>query len=215
MVNRCQCYFATVHRSLPMIGQEKFCSRTKANGSNDVLALQWAMYAHVADLSPKFLACVQNSGCDSGWDWCAWFYSKAKIHVEHASTSPESASVTTLQTMTLLAFYELRNAYFNQAWATISRATWLTHMLQLPQLDSQHNSNDSTNIYVPQEYLLINNDNAEARRTLWAVSALDCFIGLGVSWNMASAFEHSEVYAAHLAVSATLTFHTDSDIHTA
>ena len=193
---RCRCYFETVHRSLPMLDQNAFGpAETASAQSGDALALRWAMYAHVANSSPIFVSSVRNWNGSSGIDYSSWFYSKAKRHIDSAPSGEGAvvASITTLQTMLLVAFYELRIARFSLAWTTISHATWLAQMLQLPALDSPHPSEQQTGLLFPTLYPAINNDRNEARRTLWAALTLTSFMGVGVSWNIVGAIEYSEV----------------------
>lgn len=192
MNNSCRCYFETVHRSLPMLDQKAFGpAETASAQSSDALALRWAMCAHVANSSPRFAASVRNCEGSSGLDYSFLFYSKARQHIEFAASGGGAvfASITTLQTMLLVAFYELRNARFSWAWTTISHATWLAQMLQLPALDSPHPFEHQTGLSYPT----INSDSNEARRTLWAALTLNSFMGVGVSWNIVSAIEYSEV----------------------
>lgn len=193
---RCRCYFETVHRSLPILDQNAFGpAETASAQSSDALALRWAMYAHVANSSPIFATSVRNWDGSLGLDYSSWFCSKAKQHIESVSSGegPVVASMTTLQTMLLVAFYELRNARFSLAWTTISHATWLAQMLQLPALDSPHPLEHQTGLSFTTQYPAINSDSNEARRTLWGVLTLNSFMGVGVSWNIVGAIEYSEV----------------------
>ena len=220
MMNRCRCYFETVHHSLPMLDQNTFGpAETASAQSSDALALRWAMYAHVANSSPRFATSVRNCEGSSGLDYSSLFYLKARHHIEFAASGEgaEFASITTLQTMLLVAFYELRNARFSWAWTTISRATWLAQMLQLPTLDSPLPFEHQTGLSFPTRYPAINSDSNEARRTLWAALTLNSFMGVGVSWNFVGAIEYSEVssWLGLLIIVGLLTLQVDHNIHTA
>ena len=220
MNNRCRCYFETVHRSLPMLDQNAFGpAETASAQSTDASALRWAMYAHVANSSPRFATYIRNCQGSFGLDYPSLFYSKAKHHLEFAASGEGAvfASITTLQTMLLVAFYELRNSRFSCAWTTISQATWLAQMLQLPALDSPHALEHQTRLSFPTRYPMINSDSNEARRTLWAALTLNSFMGVGVSWNIVGAIEYSEVcnWLGLLIILILLTLLVDHNIHTA
>ena len=203
-----------------MLDQNAFGPAETASGhSSDALALRWAMYANVANSSPKFATFIRNCDGRSGLDYSSWFYSKAKDYIEFAASDEGAvlASIMTLQTMLLVAFYELRNARFSLAWTTISHATWLAQLLQLPALDSPHPPEHQTGSSFPTRYPMINSDSNEARRTLWAVLSLNSYMGVGVSWNIIGAIEYSEVstWLGFLSALTLLTLQVDNNIHTA
>ena len=220
MNNRCRCYFETVHHSLPMLDQNAFGpAETALAQSSDALALRWAMYAHVANSSPRFATSIRNCEGSSGLDYSSLFYLKARHHLDFVASREGSvfASIATLQTMLLVGFYELRNARFSCAWTTISQATWLAQMLQLPALDSPHPFEHQMRLPFPTQYPTIGRDSNEARRTLWAAVTLNSFMGVGVSWNIVGAIEYSEVcdWLELFIILILLILQVDHNLHTA
>lgn len=172
---------------------------TISTKSSNALSLRSAMCAHAASSSPRFTAWAVNGlpSFPEYSDYGAWFYREARHHLEYAETDgqAETSSIVALQATILIALYELRLAHFSRAWATLSRATWLAQMLQLHKLDRRDNSKRSSSLPTPPGTPKHSSELDEARRTLWAVSTLNCFMGVGVSWNVVDVMDHSEVPA--------------------
>jgi hypothetical protein len=197
MKSRYRCYFTTFHRQYPMVNKDViFSSNVVASRSNDMFALKCAMCAHAANLSPRFKAWAATSlPSFQDPDYSARFYHEARNYLERPGSEgmTNSSSLISLQATILIALYELRLAHFSQAWVTISRATWLSQLLQLHKLDSPDTSNCPASLPTVQPNLINSDELDGARTTLWAVVTLNCFMGVGVSWNVVDAIDHNEV----------------------
>jgi hypothetical protein len=195
-----QRYFTSVHGSFPMMEQETFLSSLATpSKSPDVLALRHIMCAHVANSSPRFAAWAATGPFTfRESDYGSWFYQEARSYLEHSGKADESvkfSSIVAFQATVLIALYELRIAHFSRAWATMGDATWLAQMLQLHKLDLRDTSTHYAPLLPSSPLVSANRGELdEVRRALWAVLTLDCFMGIGIRWNIASAIDHNEVW---------------------
>ena len=167
-----------------MVDESRF--RTRVNevpSRSESLSLRYAIWAHAALLSP---ACVQFS---------EQFYHQARKLVEDIDKEADQGyfSISALQTLVLIALYEIKQTYFTRSWASVARATCLAHALDLHTMDgSCYRAKDNG-----RKALLPWTDDPseleERRRTFWVVVHINCFSGVSVSWTLGWGFDETEV----------------------
>ncbi|GIJ97898.1 hypothetical protein Aspvir_000004 [Aspergillus viridinutans] len=192
-----QNYFTTTHQTFPLINQEAFLSSLSINGNaQEVLALQSAMCAHVAAVSPNFMSwAVLNLAFVGDQDYGHWFYQHSKLHLSKAETENQiTPSLATLQASALIGLYELKQSQFSQAWVTISRAVWEAQCLRHPKTESLHPSQQRIPLPTPPPTPKGRSLNSnEERNAVWAVIHLNCFLGIGVSSNVIDTVAQNEM----------------------
>lgn len=156
------------------------------------------MCANVANSTLRFAAWAATgalgiTNCDYGLQ----FYLEAKRYLKHTVNSDEltdTPSILAFQATVLTALYELRTAKFRKAGATIGHATWLAQVLQLHKLDSRPTTCTPFLLQQPPLWIPVNSRELdEARRAFWAILTLDCFLGIGIKWNVVNAIDYNEV----------------------
>ncbi|KAK8034600.1 Fungal specific transcription factor [Apiospora rasikravindrae] len=108
-------------------------------------------------------------------------YSQARYFVDLCETGDETSSFKTirfLQALLLLIRYELNKGYCARAWLTFSRATGVTKIMRLSQMDQMRTPTETNEPQLPYLGLPSTTDMVELeerRRCLWALYMLQGF----------------------------------------
>ncbi|KAL9030780.1 MAG: hypothetical protein Q9196_001130 [Gyalolechia fulgens] len=182
--HRFQTYSQTVHHYFPMIDGQRFQSRVDETPvGSEFVALRYAIWAHAAVFLPQYLYLSDR------------FYLQARMQIEvtEARSPHRFFTIPALQTLILIALYELQHTCFIRSWVSVSRATWLAHSLGLHRMDKRNSksaNNHSLNLLPYTDDLMA---LEERRRTFWVVLQLNCFSNVGICWNSGMGFDHAEI----------------------
>lgn len=181
--DRFQCYSQTVHHYFPMIDGHRFQSRADDSPSrSELVSLRFAIWAHAATLDSRYSHLSDK------------FYLQARKYIEltEAEAPNRFFSIPTLQTLILLALYELKQTCFTRSWVSVSRATWLAHSLGLHKMDTSK-SDATCNMLNMLPWTDDAMEIEERRRTFWVMLQLNCLSTVGICWNLGLGFDHDEV----------------------
>ncbi|KAL9597886.1 MAG: hypothetical protein Q9219_004839 [cf. Caloplaca sp. 3 TL-2023] len=161
-----QTYSQTIHCCFPMIDGQRFQSCIDDTPRrSELVALRNVIWAHAAVFSPQYSYLSDK------------FYLQARMQIEitEAEDPRRFFTIPALQTLILLALYELKQTCFTRSWVSVSRATWLAHSLGLYRMDRNNaESGDSCLL----DILPFTDDPMaleERRRTFWAMLQINCF----------------------------------------
>ncbi|KAL8937352.1 MAG: hypothetical protein Q9216_004469 [Gyalolechia sp. 2 TL-2023] len=179
-----QTYSQTVHHYFSMIDGHRLQSRTDETPvSSELIALQYVIWAHAAMFIPQYSYLSDK----------LYLQARMRTEITEAANPQKFFTIPALQTLILIALYELKQTYFTRSWVSVSRATWLAHSLGLQKMDRSglDPANDPLLNFLPctDDPTVLE----ERRRTFWAMLQINCVSTVGICWNLGMGFDLAEI----------------------
>ena len=167
-----------------MIDSDRFHSQLEESPLRpEIAGLQFAIWAHAAIVIPQYA------------DMSDGFYRQARLCVEslEANETKSFFTISALQTLILIAFYEIRQTLFTRAWVSVSRVNWLARTLGLERMDCNDRFPGSSQVKAALPATSDGAELSERRKTFWVSWRLNCFSNVSFSWDLGMRFDHAGV----------------------
>lgn len=169
--HRNQIYFEKIHPAMPVIHRFRYLAAMDlAPNMRPPVCLRYAMWMHVASITPKYSALTDH------------FYGRSRKYAEQDEMRGFGESMITIahsQCWSLIANYEFKMMYFPRAWMSVGRATRLSQMMSLHRQDGS--TMDAKQVLPPPRDWT---EKEERRRTFWLAFCHDRYASSGTGWPM-------------------------------
>jgi Fungal specific transcription factor domain len=169
--HRNQIYFEKIHPAMPVIHRFRYLAAMDlAPNMRPPVCLRYAMWMHVASITPKYSALTDH------------FYARSRKYAEQDEMRGFGESMITIahsQCWSLIANYEFKMMYFPRAWMSVGRATRLSQMMSLHRQDGS--TMDVKQVLPPPRDWT---EKEERRRTFWLAFCHDRYASSGTGWPM-------------------------------
>jgi len=167
-----QIYFATVHRTVPMIHRPRYLM-AMTNTSPKLrppVALQYIIWAFAASVTEKYTSVARH------------YYERARYYFERDEMRGQGEyiiSVQHVQALVLIASFEFRSLMFPRAWQSTGKASRLALMLGLHRVEGV-GMDVKQCLLPPKDWI----EREERRRAFWSCFTCDRYASIGTGWPM-------------------------------
>jgi hypothetical protein len=134
-------YFESIYYSFPFLNQDRFIAESRADDSG-IKALIYAV---------ALAGCAHSSAQQNKQSTC---YILARKYAEECEINDHMKNLNFLQALLFIGRFEAMDGKLERTWMTLGRATMVSKLMGLPQMDRPDNSNagsqDSSGSNLPE-----------------------------------------------------------------
>jgi hypothetical protein len=163
-------YFESTYYSFPFLNQDRFAAESRGDDSG-IKALIYAV---------ALAGCTHSSAQPNKQSTC---YILARNYAEECEINDHMKSLNFLQALLFIGRFEAMDGKLERSWMTLGRATMVSKLMGLPQMDRPDNRNarsqddSGSNIPGTDQVLL-----EELRRSFWALYILLSYVKTRTGW---------------------------------
>jgi hypothetical protein len=163
-------YFESIYYSFPFLNQDRFVAESRRDDS----AIKALVYA------VALAGCTHSSAQQNKQSTC---YILARKFAEECEISDHMKNLNFIQALLFIGRFEAMDGKLERSWMTLGRATMVSNLMGLPQMDRPDNSNSESQdgpgskLRETDQVLL-----EELRRSFWALYILLSYVKTRTGW---------------------------------